>query len=375
MVKLDDPCSGRRYLKSGTIAFLTAWLACVCPWSPQAVLGAAPDPEAAARPEPTTRPQADTRPTTATSPSQQIVVEKGFVILDGRYVEPPYRIETEGDRIWINGILVPAEPQRGRFGSGRWRRRGRRSTFIEYLLENNGLVLGFDANECIVTGEGETAPIMRVLLSDDPPADKAERLAGMGRRYTPSRLWKGLIETFQPTDALRKRFAAIELEWQERRKSAERKGSRTEWTSSAIMLAGLVAVVVSVGLLADLHSRSGKELGSCKNWRHQDATGVRSVLVVRMLLLLWGLNILDLLFTLAAQEQGAGFWEMNPLVRWFISNPVWLIVGKLSLVAVGSGILWRLRRYRGAEVGAWWLSLVYVILMFRWLAYNSLALM
>ena len=96
-------------------------------------------------------------------------------------------------------------------------------------------------------------------------------------------------------------------------------------------------------------------------------------MVIRNVVLLVLLGLLDLVFTLAAQ-QGGGLLELNPLGSELVASPVFLTSLKITSLLVACLILVMLRKYRGAQVASWWLCLACTILTFRWLTYNSMFL-
>lgn len=91
--------------------------------------------------------------------------------------------------------------------------------------------------------------------------------------------------------------------------------------------------------------------------------------VVGLLLLIWGLNGLDLGYTIAESNQRL-FRELNPVAAHVLQAPPYaLVLYKASLVAIGSAILIRLRRERVAELSCWFLLTVYCYVSVRWLIY------
>jgi hypothetical protein len=92
--------------------------------------------------------------------------------------------------------------------------------------------------------------------------------------------------------------------------------------------------------------------------------------------ILWLLSIADLFFTLWAHRFTA-FYEANPIARAMLGAGTIgaLILFKLSLTMIGSGIFWRVRRHGRAEVALWAIVGVYVLLAFQWSDYTYGAVM
>lgn len=90
-----------------------------------------------------------------------------------------------------------------------------------------------------------------------------------------------------------------------------------------------------------------------------------------LLLAIWVLNFFDLESTLI-ESQRYMFVELNPFASLLIRLPVHaLVLYKVALVALGSGLLIACRRHRAAELACWFLLLTYLLVICRWSAYYS----
>jgi len=92
----------------------------------------------------------------------------------------------------------------------------------------------------------------------------------------------------------------------------------------------------------------------------------------RVLLLLsavWVLNIFDLGYTLL-ESLHCGFVELNPLAARIIGGaPEALVLYKTGLLTVSTAILLGYRRHRVAELGCWFLLVVYLYVAVCWCLY------
>ena len=222
-----------------------------------------------------------------------------------------------------------------------------------------------------------------VLLSDENTEAKVERLTRRAVTRSPisREQWRMFVEGFTPPPELASRVRPL---WEDHRRQRREKGAQSkpttrsrkhrEWVMTTAAFACLAGSVVAIGVLVNSRIRSAKIAGCESGWRHLDLTGRRSGLVWRLVLLLWGLNLLDLLCTMLAQNSVGGFWEMNPLGRLMMGSSGTVGFFKVGAVAAGSALLLALRRYRGAEAAVWWLCLVYTVLTFRWTTYTSMFL-
>ncbi len=96
--------------------------------------------------------------------------------------------------------------------------------------------------------------------------------------------------------------------------------------------------------------------------------GRRPRRVALLLVLVWMLGAFDLIFTIMAYRIG-GFKEANPLADLLLHSSGGLIAFKIASLAVGTTILFILRRRRAAEVACWLICAAYTILSVMWLIY------
>jgi hypothetical protein len=91
--------------------------------------------------------------------------------------------------------------------------------------------------------------------------------------------------------------------------------------------------------------------------------------VILLLIVVWMLGMCDLVLTL--QEARASYFiEMNPLAAQLIDGPpIGVVIYKLALLGLGSGILVSVRRHRAAEIACWFLLLAKGYVAHRWFEY------
>ena len=106
---------------------------------------------------------------------------------------------------------------------------------------------------------------------------------------------------------------------------------------------------------------SGLRIGTPQQFRWLDGI-VKTVLV---------LNLLDAIFTLVWVRAGLAR-EANVLMRDLVNeHAVLFVVAKLSLVSLGSLILWKRRTHAGAVVAIFTAFLVYYFVLLYHLQYSS----
>ena len=71
-------------------------------------------------------------------------------------------------------------------------------------------------------------------------------------------------------------------------------------------------------------------------------------------------------------SQAGQMREVNPFGNSLIQNPALLALFKIGATGLSIGLLFGLRKYRRAQVAAWWACLILTILALRWLTFNSM---
>ena len=84
-----------------------------------------------------------------------------------------------------------------------------------------------------------------------------------------------------------------------------------------------------------------------------------------------GMSCVDLTWTVLAYRAGV-MREVNPLASLFITSPLQLAVFKITATGIGLGILYFWRHRSQAQHATWWMSLVCVLLTFRWVVFDQM---
>lgn len=238
-----------------------------------------------------------------------------------------------------------------------------------------------DGGLLVFVSDTGVAPIDRYLIpqflegveSDESLAAKVKALTNLTQRPIHSAVWQAIIEDYRSDPGLAQAANEINEEIQQLALERERRlngGGLTNWI---MPMAAIGAVLIGLGVLLRVHRVGLSEPRDYRVWRHIDTSGRRSRLVLQLIGLLILLNGLDLTFTLLAQQTGQ-FVELSPIGDRMISRPVMLGLYKATMVALGVGILIYLRQRRAAEIAAWWMCAVYVLVLVRWAAVNTLLL-
>ena len=326
--------------------------------------------------------------------SQRRPIDCGFVILNGRYLPPPYVVGRRGEEVLINEHVIPLErfawrggPGGGRgpgMGMGRgprmrrpWWNDGQAAivTGIERRLQNDALLIVIDGESAGFVPADEVVMVLDSLLCDESNEMKARALVGLGVQWITEEQWAAIVETFEPTPELIERVGPEVAEYRlvvHTNQASHRRLVSTSIFQSrparyGITLATMGLAVVALGSLLSYHPNGHTR------WREVDGAGEGVPMVIRNVVLLVLLGILDLVLTLGAQ-QGGGLLGLNPLGSQLVASPFLLTSFKVTSLLGACCILVVLRRYRGAQVASWWLCLVCTVLAFRWLTYNSMFL-
>lgn len=305
------------------------------------------------------------------------VIYSGFLIHRGCYVEPPYIVKLENDKIFIDGLEVaPIRPtpffQRTVGMEGFDLAPSERApAHIRQCLQQNDLLMV--THDCLTVHAPvrQAIRIFDILLSDEAQDAKVQMLVEVGPSAPSlinSEQWALLANAFEASIALSDRILAV-------------KQARTEYDKSdfehelvlpfvsGITIVGFVLAVWALGTL--LSTRPPAINGE----RTVDCPKTSSRRVIWLVILLVVLNIYDLACTLLAQGVG-GLWELNPIAKPIVEveSAAVITTFKLSLL-VGAAVLLLVGRHlRIAQIGVWWIGVTYTVLIVRWTTFNSMFL-
>lgn len=299
-------------------------------------------------------------------------IAAGFLILDGQYVPPPYRISEQGHRIWINDCeLLPSRRQREADSEEQESFGGmpgpapRRLRLERELAQGMLLVLAADGT-FIEYPQASAFEILSLLCSTQSRDEQLVHLLQSGQGFDSLR-WARVLDRFQPNDELRSRMEAMAAELQQQYSGIEIVHDGSSRTPIYVLtVVGMILVVLSFGVVLSFRPHAG-----AGSWRELDHSEAAVGLVARCIILTVALSSFDLLCTLLAQGTGK-FMEINPMADALLSSPQVLIGFKLAMTAIAGLILWRLRYYRGTQIASWWICLLLTVLTVRWVAVESL---
>ncbi len=316
----------------------------------------------------------------------------GFLIRDGRYIPPPYVVGSQGKAIFLNGRqlvglrLRPDEEEELRYEQGvlsrsdaayagaaggessasrtASRMRGR----LERRLANGMLLVQAEDGVCVTFEHQAAFEVLTLLCSTQSRGEKLLALLRRDEHGLDSRQWGEVLDRFQPTTELRLRLNELDQRLQQ-----ESAGLTLVYDGCprgplyGLTVAGMVLVVLALGTILNTRPPAGT------NWREEDSSESASAFVWRAVMLIVTLSGFDLVCTLLAGQTGR-FLEVNPLADSLLASPL-VLAGFKGVMTLGAVlILWRLRRFRGAQMASWWICLLLTVLTVRWVVVESLLL-
>ena len=313
-------------------------------------------------------------------------IEQGLIVIDGKVLPPPYTVRTDAQgETTVNGLSVVgwfAEPgERGdedHVGDpDRWQpRRWTAQRVLSRWLERDRVFLVASGVGCVVIDLYQLPEFVEAVSGDQPEQEKLDRLAVLTYRPASDDLWRALIAAGVSDPELQRRSAqekAQQDSFAAHREAHQDEQARRDIYQMLLPMLAIGGVLLAVAILLHTLRQSWDDPQEHRGWRHIDPTGKRTRAVIQLLAVLVLLNAMDLLFTILANQTGA-FIELSPVAGELVNSPVALGFYKTTLVALGVCILLLLRQRRAAEVTAWWLCALYVLVLVRWVAVNTVLL-
>ena len=249
------------------------------------------------------------------------------------------------------------------------------ATWVERRLDSDAMLIASDDEAAVCLAPPVAIFVLDILLSDESAETKLRSLLDEESGRIRRKQWAAIVENFEPTPELIERvgpqMARLKGIRQENEASHRRLTSMAVFHSKPVKY-GVTVATMGLAVVALGSLLSYRPNGQTR-WREVDGAGEGAPMVIRNVVLLVLLGVLDLVFTLAAQ-QGGGLLELNPLGSELAASPLLLTSFKVTSLLGVCFILVMLRRYRGAQIASWWLCLVCTVLAFRWLTYNSMFL-
>jgi len=348
-------------------------------------------------------------------PPTEVKATKGFVFLDGVYLPPPYEIRYADNALSINGQQLTCQPTRsnygpggrgfgyygggghggygpagsgsggygsggpGGFGPGGSGRASEPWRFmvseLAQQLAGDSVVMSFPEQPLVVLGSsGATYDLLKKLNGGSSAGNDSEGKAVIPvsfLQHLPEgfdhAVWNEWIDGYKPPADLRKRGALLVAAYDATEKEAMESIAATKRLNAWVypLTIGLMIVtVLAVGHLLGGRPHAG-----------QSTTGVDdSPVMVRALnwslIFVALLSVGDLVLTMLAGQAGQ-MRELNPVGSHLIHDPQHLVGFKVGATFPAIALLWLLRKHKRAQIAAWWICLILVMVAFRWLTVST----
>ena len=302
------------------------------------------------------------------------VMTRGFFIVNGKFILPPYQIGTsKNGELFVNGSMYNLESRseqsrdssRSSYSRRGWDRGpgGRESSQSQSnrlygLLESESLViLSKDQQQLEVYHYSDLLDIIGAML------DKSDTNLDV----IPKSISMHLLDLRSDVE-LMTRFATYQAAadaTKQRNYGSNQSVLRMDNFAFPLSLVGMVLVVFATGqLLLNPPQKPNREVLSDRSDESSSNTCLFITLIVAF-------SVLDLIWTILASHDNS-MRELNPIGRHLITSPMLLICFKAVTTGVAVVILLHLRSYRRVRLAAWWLCLLLTMLTARWLMFNSL---
>ncbi len=299
------------------------------------------------------------------------VVESGFVFVDGRYLQAPYRFRTDDKQLFINDLPFDQSSfeclaTKKSLANGRMMQRATR--ILRETLETGGVVVLFAGSPVVLIYETYSYDLLSVLIDDEARASffvHDQRVRGLNNASIDQEVWKAFVRDFDCPPELRERSSNFLAEIRTIEESyASQSSARLTLQSSTYPLSvvGMLLVVLAFGHL--LKCKADSEGVSAEK-------GFANCAVTRSLALVSAMSALDLSWTMLVGAAG-DMKELNPLGAALIDDAVGLIAFKTFVTLMAVLLLYSLRQHRSAKEGAWWACLICTLLTVRWLTFDSM---
>ena len=297
-----------------------------------------------------------------------IAIKHGTVVVRGRRLESPFVVSRTNKQVLINGEVVAAATEGSAIDSREIMARIERELFGDNCV----IVFGTDI---VASTNGESC---MTLLGTLAQADSLHRrielilhsdLAGVSDVTTAE--WRTALENFVADEC----FVNQYLEYENAMESLDADSNENSEaglqvhdstrTMYGLSVVGMLLIALSAGTLL---GHPPKKSGS---WSRIVSSPRTLSAMQRCLVLIAAYSLFDLVATLLALKTGH-VEELNPLGVGLILAPAALAAFKFSATCLGTGLLWRLKNYHGAQVASWWLCMVLTLVTVRWVTVQSL---
>jgi hypothetical protein len=286
----------------------------------------------------------------------------GYVLLHGQYIAPPYKLRREDQKLLINDHALEQLLWTEKIAP--------HSTWTPAMLWFDRLRQALASGALVIVEKNENSAGDQPVVLDRSTAglEFLQRIADPAAKPSTSKSalaprWETWLGNFQPPAELVARAKKdVAFIIRSRTKAVEDVPAVGYWAYPLTAL-GMFLTAVAVGQLFVSRSLLTGRLDKCSPEVWQ--------LAGRCILIVVGLSLLDLIWTLLAMRANV-IHELNPLATHFLTSPLALVSFKLGVTCAGAWLLYSLRAHHPARLASWWLCLVCTLVTVRWVAFTSL---
>jgi hypothetical protein len=299
-----------------------------------------------------------------TSAINGIPIDSGGVVLRGQLMPPPYVIARSDGKVLVNSeIVAVATGNVARHQTAR----------IERQLINGNWMMVFDADVIAFVDPEEGMTLVGELARANSIAESVKRIMSVelqGAETVTSAEWQTALLNFQPDESIVQEYSEYENEmestdWISEDSEESLKVHDSTSTMYGLSVVGMLLIALSAGTLL------GHPPKNSISWSRIVRSPRTLTAMQRCLVLIAAYSLFDLAATLLAVKTGH-VEELNPFGVGLILAPAALAAFKVASTCLGTGLLWRLKNYHGAQVASWWLCMVLTLVTVRWVTVQSL---
>ena len=298
-----------------------------------------------------------------------IPIEHGTVVLQGRKLPAPYVVSRTRGEVLVNGEVITRAPKDSPEAARQLAAQVERTLFDGHwvVIFGEGIVTYADGAEggMVLIGSLARAETLteRVRLVMEAYLEGADQVT--------TAEWKTALQNFQPDELIVEQFkeyqrsTAAEAEPVEESTESPLLAHDSTQTMYGLSVVGMLLIALSAGTLL------GNPPKNAVNWSRIVRSPRTLAAMQRCLLLIAAYSLFDLIATVMALKTGH-VEELNPLGVGLILAPAALAAFKVSATCLGTGLLWKLKNYHGAQVASWWLCMILTLVTVRWVTVQSL---
>jgi hypothetical protein len=304
-------------------------------------------------------------------PPTAATAKGGYLFIDGEYLAPPYEIRLEEDRLLVNDReMTCVPPQRSYGGRGYGSTPSRRWSVgeIDGFLRNNNVVMSFAKQPFLVLDTNSAYDLFKSLTAVD---QRSLRQVSVMEKLPPEfdrQVWDNWISRFVPPADLKERAVVFvaSFDTTQREALANIRARRLmESLAYPLSVAGMVMSVLAIGHLLGGRPHAGKSTAG------MDASPEMIKALNWSLVFAAVFSSIDLILTILGANADQ-IRELNPIGNLWIEDPRNLAGFKVAVTFSCLALLWLLRKYKRAQIAAWWVCLVLTLVTCRWVLMTSL---